>query len=520
MKKLFLWGIPFFALCFMRTGYAQNTTGLTCDQKAEGILKFKNDFKNYPAALIDEMIAYITPCAEEAYGKTNPSSAYAKGLLHLQKGDYTTLFGARRELSYLHLFRASYHKYPSAMLDHTINLLTNTYKENYQINYNNMSRDLENLVTLDYKKDITNYILGYIHLKNLVTNQDFTNTTLVDKAKGYFDNSNHPMAKHWLGIMNYFGYGMPKDTAKALQMLSENNILNSQTLKQQLQNQNNDWIPISAAERLASIENYSTNNKPITVIGSGKTTFQGHFIEFDWTATGVKRYIPVTLSITIREEHETYKKVRTELTIDGKTIINDPRLQNLAQHTQELHLFFGQFLPLKLPPLPNMLQDHPDKNTTSYSIESLYLKEASIGGKPALIAKAALNTTITELNEVVHTPIRMVLYPQSPAVQAMAETTPLENSKQQAVLDKDFAVISPNPIGDRFTITYNVGQSAEVQVSVYDFYGQQKIQLPSQKIDTSGKQTITVDSAALLSGTYVIQITVDSKAYSKTVVKL
>ncbi len=406
------------------------------------------------------------------------------------------------------------------MLDHTINLLSNTYKENYHINYNNIARDLENLVTLDYKKDITNYILGYIHLKNLVTNQDFTNTTLVNKAKGYFDNSNHPMAKHWLGIMNYFGYGMPKDKTKALQMLSENNILNSQTLKQQLQNQNNDWIPISAEERLASIENYSTNKKPITIIGSGKTTFQGHFIEFDWTATGVKRYIPVTLSITIREEHETYKKVRTELTIDGKTLINDPRLQNLTQYTQELHLSFGQFVPLKLPPLPNMLQDHPDKNTTSYSIQSLYLKEASIDGKLALIAKAALSTKITELNEVVHTPIRMVLYPQSPAVQAMAETTLLENNKQQAVLDKDFAVISPNPIGDRFTITYNVGQSAEVQVSVYDFYGQQKIQLPSQKIDTSGKQTITVDSAALLSGTYVIQITVDGKAYSKTVVKL
>ena len=415
MNTSFVWGLLCLALLSMHQSYAQERTPLTCDQKAEVILKFKNDFKNYPPALIDEMIEYITPCAEASYGRTNPSSAYAKGLLHLKKGDYTTLFGKRTELSYLHIFRAAYHQYPPAMLDHGINLLTKGYKDKRYIGYGRISNDFEKMVTLDFKPDIAHYVLGYLNLKNLVTNEDFTNTSLVTKARTHFESSNHPMAKHWLAIMQYYGYGMPKDKTKALQLLSENNILNSRTLKQTLQNQSNDWIPISAEERLASIDNYNTNYRPITLIGNGKTNFQGHFIEYDWTAAGVKRYIPVTLSVTKRQDHGTYDDVRLEFTMNGETKIHDIKLFKITSTTYESGFGFGQFIPLKLPPLQNELQDHPDNSTLTYSIEGLNFKQAPVDGKQALIVRATRSTEIVELNEKVYTPLRMVLYPETPA---------------------------------------------------------------------------------------------------------
>ncbi|WP_103070346.1 T9SS type A sorting domain-containing protein [Aquimarina sediminis] len=511
MNRSNLLGLLLFALCFVHISHAQ----LTCEQKAEEILQFKNDFKDYPPQLIDQLIEYITPCAEEAYGKTNPSSAYAKGLLHLQKGDYAFLFGQRRELAYLHIFRAAYYKYPDAMLTHSINLLTDGYQENYHINYTQIAGNMESLVTLNHKTDIAHYILGYLNLKNLVTNEDFTNTTLINKAKTHFESSTHPMAKHWLAIMHYFGYGMPVNKAKALQMLSENTILNSKTLKQQLQGQNNDWIPISAEERLASLEGYNTNYTQMTLIGSGKTTFHGHYIEYDWAAKGVKRYIPVTLSIAIRQDHGDYKDVRLEFTMNGETRIKDNRLYTPLR---EYYINFGQFLPLRIPLLQNLLQDHPTKNTLTYSIQRLNFKEATIDGKQALIVKPTRSTEIVEFNEKVHTPIRMVLYPETAARTATIAATAPETTTSKP-LGKDFAVISPNPIGNQFNITYTLDQPAEVQVVVYDFFGQQKISVPTQKYTVGGSQTITVDSAELPSGTYVIQMTINGMSYSKTVVK-
>ncbi len=519
MNTSFVWGLLCLALLLVHQSYAQELTPITCEQKAEVILKFKNDFKNYPPALIDEMIKYITPCAEESYGRTNPSSAYAKGLLHLQKGDYTTLFGKRTELSYLHIFRASYYQYPPAMLTHSINMLTSGYKDKRYINYSTISSDLEKLITLDYKKDIAHYILGYLNLKNLVTTNDFTNTSLVTKAKTHFESSNHPMAKHWLAIMQYYGYGMPKDKVKALQLLSENTILNSRTLKQSLQNQSNDWIPISAEERLASIDNYNTHRNPITLIGEGRTDFQGHFIEYDWTAAGVKRYIPVTLSVTKRQDHGTYDDVRLELTMKGETKIHDIRLAKITSTTYESGFGFGQFVPLILPSLQNELQDHPDKSTLTYSIEGLNFKQAPVDGKQALIVKATRSTEIVELNEKVYTPLRMVLYPVTTVPTASIADTSLK-AATPLILDKNFATISPNPIGNEFTITYDLDREADVEVAVYDFYGKRRISVPGQKHLAKGTQTIKIDSSTLPSGTYVIQMMINNSPYSKTVVKL
>jgi hypothetical protein len=114
----------------------------------------------------------------------------------------------------------------------------------------------------------------------------------------------------------------------------------------------------------------------------------------------------------------------------------------------------------------------------------------------------------------------MVLYPETPASATASIADTALKAASPLSLDKNFATISPNPIGNVFNITYTLDQAAEVQVAIYDFFGQQRISLPSQKYTTKGIQTITVDSAALPSGTYVIQMTINGAPYSKTVVKL
>ncbi len=523
MKKLHVWGILCLAFCFVHQSYAQEFIEPTCDQKAETVLEYKSIMDEVPIELIDEMIEYITPCAEESYGAAYPAAAYAKGLLHFRKGDYTFFYGRRIELSYLHMARAAINGYPPAMFTHRLNLLTSAYRSNHYIDYNGISRDFQKLVDQDYKKDISNYVLGYLTLKNLTSNADFTSSYLVNKAKTHFENSNHPMAKHWLAIMHYYGYGVPKDKTKALQMLSENDIFNSRTLKQHLQNQDNDWIPISAEERFASLDNYNTNYQPITIIGNDRTTFQGHFIEYDWTAAGVKRRIPVTLTIIVQEEYERYRDIILEFTINGETITKSGSLRKPSNTSPELQIGFGQLTPIRVSTLENQLLDHPDKTTLTYDIEGLSFKEATIEGKAALVVRIPRNTKIVEFKEDLHAPLRMVLYPEAPATSAVATDATLDNVQANRAepqkIDKDFATVSPNPIGNQFNITYSLDQSAEVQASVHDFFGQKRLSVPTQKYTAGGTQTITIDSSSLPSGTYLIQMTINGMPYSKTVIK-
>jgi len=116
----------------------------------------------------------------------------------------------------------------------------------------------------------------------------------------------------------------------------------------------------------------------------------------------------------------------------------------------------------------------------------------------------------------------MILYPVSSTVsQALASEADddLNKSTASVTLDKHFATIAPNPIGDQFSITYTLEQSAEVQVGVYDFFGQQRISVPAQKNKSGGEQVITIDSSSLSSGTYVIQMTINGQPYSKMGIK-
>ncbi|WP_109433969.1 T9SS type A sorting domain-containing protein [Aquimarina sp. AU119] len=519
MNKSIIWGLLCLALTFTQPTFAQ-LTKTECDQKAETVLELKNSFKDYPAPFIDELISFITPCAESGYGRLSPASGYAKGLLHLKKGDHAIVFGSIRELSFLHLSRASYNQYPPAVLTHSINLLTRKYIGGHDVNTVSIANNLEPLLAQDYKKDIVHYILGYLSLKNLTSYEDFTNVSQINKAKAHFEASNHPMAKHWLAIMHHFGYGTPEDKTKALQILTDNDILNSTTLAQTLQSQNNEWIPISAEERLASLENYNSNNNDITVIKDGNTIFNGHLIIYDWTASGVKQYVPVKASITTKEDYGTHKDITLSLDIEDQRKVVNATLRKSTNHGSELVMNIGGGKFLIVPPLKNLLQDHPDKNTLTYKTNSLLFKQETINQKEALIVKMTTSSEIVEFKERIHTPIRFVLYPQETPITpiaAIAETdiktsTPLE-------LDKNFATIAPNPIGNQFNITYSLDKEAEVQISIYDLFGQQRLSLPSQNNSNSSLQSTTIDSSALPSGTYIVQMRINGQYFTKTVIK-
>lgn len=60
-------------------------------------------------------------------------------------------------------------------------------------------------------------LLGCIALKGLGAPQNY------EAAHAWFERSADPMAKYWLGYCHYFGYGVPKDTQKAIQYYNQSN---------------------------------------------------------------------------------------------------------------------------------------------------------------------------------------------------------------------------------------------------------------------------------------------------------
>ncbi len=516
MKKRPLWGFLCLILMTVQYSFAQELTAEICDKKAEAILQFKNDFKDYPPALINELIEYITPCAEENYSQTSPASTYAKGLLHHQKGDFGYLFGKNWELSQFYLFRSSaYNNYAPGMFTYGTYMLSNNFiRPRDFINYKEIRQDFEWLLSQGYKPDEVNYVLGYLNLKGLLgINSQVSLEERIIRAKKHFEDSNHPMAKHWLAIMHYYGYGMPQDKAKGLQILADNDILNSRTLLSYLQNQNTDWIPISAEEFPLQ---FSYNFPKPEVHTLKDKVYEGHLIEYHIVPKeeGVRRYMPMSLDLSYRSTSQGDSNTGYKLTLDGQTIWITGSLSNsynsVALNVPYHHSF-------SLPPLENLLQDHPDKNTVTYKVSGyIHIRETTINGKTALVG--TLPCVVAERNEPTGRIMRFVLYPKDGEPELSATSGTL-TTKGSNILDKNFATISPNPIGNQFTITYTLDQPSTIEVAVYDFFGQQRIQVPVQKNTTNGTQTITVDSAGLPGGTYIIQMMIDGQPYSKTVIK-
>ncbi|WP_062056209.1 T9SS type A sorting domain-containing protein [Aquimarina longa] len=280
-------------------------------------------------------------------------------------------------------------------------------------------------------------------------------------------------------------------------------------------------------ESLNTIEGNANLENITTLVKDGKTTYQGSFMEFDWSATGVRRSLPVTFVMNVTNNGNNFKDFTYEFTINAETVTGTGKFYKSIYPTIDDSFNFNTNK-LLFPKLPRLLKDHPDKDKITYSIKELFLKETTINNKPALIGRvSSQGGDILEFKEQIRAPYRMILYPQETTSLLANATSPLtENSERISknsspiVLDKDFAVISPNPIGDQFSIIYTLDQTADVQVAIYDFYGRQHIYVPSQKNTTGGTQTITINSATLRSGTYIIQMIINGSPYSKTVIKL
>ncbi|MEY8781279.1 T9SS type A sorting domain-containing protein [Allomuricauda sp. XS_ASV26] len=346
------------------------------------------------------------------------------------------------------------------------------------------------------------YSLGYLYLKGLGNiPQDY------GKALEWFTKSNHPMAKHWLAKMYYFGYGVPKDRARALDILTNNPIYNSEVLLGQLEKmdviedltaqdeiQNGDLFEAMADGQgeILSIAPTEMGTIPESITGNWK----GQWMEMDWSGTQMTRTFPANL--TVGEVSDVYGTVESTIQVGESSTTSEAIWRN-----GDLTIFDGQVT------IEKQFTDHPDYTTLDYGLNSMSFTVRNLEGTDYLLGR--LESQILNWSEP-GPPIMLVL---------TREGTPISKEALAAFAEQgdSFIKLYPNPFIDDLLIHYELETDAHVQVGLMDYYGGSNVENVTNGFLRAGEHVHTISNGSLKSGIYVVQVQVNDRLYTKLVVK-
>lgn len=342
------------------------------------------------------------------------------------------------------------------------------------------------------------YSLGYLYLKGLGNiGQDY------QKAIEWFQKSDYPMARHWLAKMYYFGHGVNKDEQRALELLRDNPIYNSEVLLGQLGinvqvdnaiQEYND--PSGEAENTPEYSLGELDAIVSTPPSNVEGAWKGQLMEMDWSGMHMVRSFPIGLSVGKMED--AHGTVRTSVEVNGTTDESGAIWKDGT-----LTLFDSRFS------LEKQYTDHPDFKILDYDLLSISFTQKDIDGTTYLIGR--LESQILQWSEP-GPPMTLVL--TKGGVQLSDEA--LASFAEQ---EESFIKLYPNPFTEDLLIHYELGSDSNVEVRLLDYYGGTSVETVTSSCLKSGEHTHTLSNYDLKAGLYVVQVRVNGQAHSKLVIK-
>jgi len=361
------------------------------------------------------------------------------------------------------------------------------------------------------------YSIGYMYFKGLGSvEQNYR------KAIEWFQKSNYPMAKHWLGICNYFGYGIPVNKDRALELWLDNPISNSKVILEHTQNYPNllSLGNTKAGSLKATDFGADQINQTITAENqaiSGITTqkaevtkeqltgeWQGKLIELDWANKRINRTFPATMSFG---KSKLVNGVGYQVTINEST----------SKSELGILLDNSLYLDEATMALPRLYQDDRNKYNLDYdllSFNTLEVKE--INNIRYLIAN--VETKVKDWNE-----------PGAPMLLVLGNTKALTDNGQEIdeslieeltkLKDDSFIKLYPNPFKSDLLIQYELGEESTTSVEIYDFAGQFPQTIVSDTPQAVGKYLYHFDGSNLPNGLYVVRVKANDVVYTKLIIK-
>lgn len=338
------------------------------------------------------------------------------------------------------------------------------------------------------------YSLGYMFFKGFGNEtQDYK------KAVKWFKKSDDPMAKHWLAVCYYFGYGVQQDKSKAMQLLKENPIEKSDRLLSNLNNslEKNDLNEeeIFVLNKFYEQENIATDNDINSLSGS----WVGSFIQFDWSNSMIMQKLPT--SITFKKDSIS-DELSYEFLIDDNAISGEiPNYSSLKLDNLNLKINHpyssntSDELNYEITPSDIQFINHDNDEFMVFSTES-FIDGWKEPGAPMLFIlrkeKIVADTTI-ELSE-----------------EALTAIEAQENS---------FIKFYPNPFENDLIIAYDLEKPVNVSVYISSIDGSKTYNLASSSQQNSGKHIYRFDGKSLKKGIYVINIVYGNEKETKMIIK-
>ncbi|WP_149025899.1 tetratricopeptide repeat protein [Polaribacter sp. BM10] len=340
--------------------------------------------------------------------------------------------------------------------------------------------------------DKASYSLGYLYLKGFGNiNQDY------NKAIKWFKQSNYPMAKYWLGVCYYYGYGVNQNIEKANELLGTN----YKTVIS-LDQSNTDYITSTGKlpEKHDSQNEIFNDLIDITEENlNGK--WSGKLLKLDWSGKKIVRKIDFTLDIKYDS-------------INYNTIsiieINGQKFEQIVNRVDS-QIYFDDF---NLD-LPHNTFSEKIPNKLNYQFLSSSIKLKNLGEFSFLTGN--IESYISSWRES-GGPIKFVLKKEKNKPQVKEELSD-EILTALSEQEENFIKLYPNPFKTDLIISYTLDEPSFVEVRITDINALKNDVIERGKNQKAGKHRYYFNGSNLQKGIYLVNVYVNNKKKTRLIVK-
>ncbi|TCP22375.1 hypothetical protein EV195_11224 [Tenacibaculum skagerrakense] len=365
------------------------------------------------------------------------------------------------------------------------------YGKGCKLNFNKARHWFE--IASENGNSTASYSLGYLYLKGYGNiKQDYT------KAIEWFEKSKHPMAKYWLGVCYYYGYGVAKDIAKANELLGTDfSVTNEVATDENTSETESSDIEAS----FTNSSNASTQNLSLGEDTSLNGVWKGHLLVFDWSGENIEQKLPFELEINYDEEGNNFSVLWN---------VNDEN-KNLDFTRIDNSLYYDD-LQIKL---PHTSFKESIANELNHSILSVEFSKNTIGEKNYLIG--TIESFINNWNEPA-APIKLVLQKKTTFENTDIELSDdaLEALTQQ---EAQFVKLYPNPFQNDLIISYALDKKATTTVKIASINGGNEQIIKPSTFQKAGEYHYYFDGSSFNKGLYIVTVLVDNERKTRIIVK-
>ncbi len=439
-----------------------------------------------------EIIDQISKAAEECLKNQSLATTYIKGILLIiknsdnenhEKGFELIKSAAEQNYLYATSFLGDLYRYGTGV----------------SLNFDEALFWYEKAVELGDEKAA--FKIGYLYLKGLGSvQQDYF------KAVKWFEQSKYPMAKHWLAICYYEGYGVKRNTEKAIDILKKNKIINSKTLLTQFQEEIiSEHTNSSQVDTDSFVQVYNENEKNNNISSTNQhfymsdisNKYKGSLVVYDWSGKHIVQSVPIQLDLDYDAYDETldYKLIINEETIQGEGLVYDTSasFQNFNISMNRKYL------------------DQSSNNKVDLSVFSINFTKNSFEDFNIIVG--TLEGHINNWNEPCAL-TKMILHPFS-------DNPNLSNEALLAfgAQNDSFIKLYPNPFVKDLLIQYELEENAIVSVAIRGVSNNIRKNITTSSEQSKGNKLHTLDGSELPSGLYVVSVMVNDTNHNKLIIK-